>query len=367
MPYSRSQHTSIGARLSTTGWYVPMGVGSAPPTSNTGVQITLSPVQAENCVDWIAFTLPESCSFADVDDLLGEREWVLTDRGAMGYRSCRVAPGMRCYFDGQPGMGIHLEISGEGCRVLESTGLWSWQAFEMRLAKLGVHVSRLDLARDDRSGLLDLDTLALAWEHRAVASRWRGMDERRSSGRGGGYKGRTLYFGSSTSDARLRIYDKAVELAGKSDNPDAFLAEHGHHIRVELQLRNDRAAAALREMGRTFALSFLPGLLRSYLDFKARPAREGEPVTRVPSLGAWDAFLKCASVWRLATEVVRRDVERIAASFSKQYGPTLALLVSAFGGDMGPIYAMIKDGRRRWRGSHHSILAEYRGRVGATV
>src|SRR5688572_9038819 len=116
---------------------MPREVPSTPDGRNTGAETALSDevVNAaagpgfETLIDWIRFTLPDDASVEDAKRLLGGGRWMPT-RGAYGYRSGLRREKIVIYFDGQPGMGIHVQLSGQAARQLETEGVVrSWSAF----------------------------------------------------------------------------------------------------------------------------------------------------------------------------------------------------------------------------------------------
>lgn len=328
-----------------------------PPSSNTGAQAVGG---VSDLVDYAGLSITETESPEVWRPLLGDLDYQELDKGGLGYGSCREYGGIRVYYDGRPGMGTHLQVKGQGCRRLEAEGVVKdWSDWASLALSLGAVPSRCDVARDDRAGLLDLDELGAAWRSHAVTSRWQRLKFYDVSDKDGQDYGRTLHFGSGQSDAQLRIYDKAAELANHAEDREAFLAEHGHHVRVELQLRNDRAAAAFRALA-AGGLGFLPGVLRGYLDFKVCPT-PGHDATRVATLPAWEAFLSAASKIVLATEAVLRTVETVAACLEHQWGPMLATLVTAWGGDVSWLHDMVRSGRVRMRRRHFDLLARHGG------
>lgn len=152
-------------------------------------------------------------------------------------------------------MGICLNLSGQGCRAFEEYGHGDWmKLFEFIFASDKYNITRLDLAYDDHSGILDIDRIKYDTEmqHYISKSRW-WMNQY-------GSEGCSVYIGSPQSEIRIRIYDKAAE-RGFDDGR--------HWIRVELQLRKSRAFVAAAELmkqqhvGRVAA-----GILRNYLTYR---------------------------------------------------------------------------------------------------
>ena len=85
---------------------------AAPPTGNTGAQNT------QLLPDWIGVTFKER-PLSRVLELFGRDQGWQETNGARGYRSGLVRGDVKVWHDGAPGMGVHVEVSGRGCRQLE--------------------------------------------------------------------------------------------------------------------------------------------------------------------------------------------------------------------------------------------------------
>lgn len=157
---------------------------------------------------------------------------------------------------------IYVEMSGQGCRTFET---YSEHKSFSKLFSLCVHdpehyhCSRLDLAFDDWSGTLDLDTVADYSLSRNVVSPFRSSEVTKAGLYSGVHCPQTVYYGSKSSDIRVRFYNKAAER--NRDDVD-------HWIRCEIQLRDDRAFKALDTIVSFDDVSvvFL-GVLNEYLRF----------------------------------------------------------------------------------------------------
>lgn len=152
-------------------------------------------------------------------------------------------------------MGICLNLSGQGCRAFEEYGHGVWmKLFDFIFVSSQYNITRLDLAYDDHSGILDIFRIKNDTEDQNYVSKSRWWMNQYGS------EGTSVYIGSPQSQIRIRIYDKAAE-RGFDDGR--------HWIRVELQLRKDRAYVAAAELmkqqhiGRVAA-----GILRNYLTYR---------------------------------------------------------------------------------------------------
>ena len=170
---------------------------------------------------WVKLLGMEGCSW----DELGH--------GRNGYRKGLYFGSISILYDGNPGMGACLDMSGQGCRSFEEYGTGDFDGlFRLFQQGEGYHVTRLDVAFDDHSGILDINRMFDDTRSKELVSRFRkyGVREEFDNGR----PGITVYHGSKKSAVLIRIYDKAAERG---------LPEDQHWVRVELQLRDERAGA----------------------------------------------------------------------------------------------------------------------------
>lgn len=180
-------------------------------------------------------------------------------------------------------MGICLDMSGTGCRAFEQYGNGDWMQLLARIFDSGerVNITRLDLAYDDHEGLLNIYQIEQDVRERCYRSKskfsmiiWSDDQER-------DVQGLTVQVGSNKSPILIRIYNKAAERG----------FDHTKHwIRVELQLRNDRALAAAAEL---FKLQHIgqtvSGILRNYCMFLVETGDSNK--SRWPVAPYWDRIL----------------------------------------------------------------------------
>ena len=158
-------------------------------------------------------------------------------------------------------MGIQLELSGQGCRAFEEFSTISWLDLFDRFKRLGCEfrVTRLDLAYDDHSGLLNIWQMKADVEARNYISKSKKSIVIRSDDQLLDVIGLTLQIGSKASPGLIRIYDKAAERGFGSEK---------HWIRVELQLRDDRSDEAFKKLCAGGSVGELAsGVIRNYCQF----------------------------------------------------------------------------------------------------
>lgn len=199
-------------------------------------------------------------------------------KGAHGYMHRLYWSCISIHYGGTDDMGVWLEMTGQGCRAFETYGSGDYERiFDEVFSNPGeMKITRLDVAFDDHTCVLDIDQLCSDTVSGQFVSRfndWQVMY---------GSKGNSLTHGSMKSEIFLRIYDKARERG---------FTDCRHWIRVELQLRRDRAMAFLMEasdIGDRFC-----GVLLNYLRYVV-PIEEDSNKWRWPLKDYWAALMGSA-------------------------------------------------------------------------
>lgn len=225
-------------------------------------------------------------------------------------------------------MGICVNLSGTGCRAFESYGHGDWFRLLGYLFRdttdpvvhqngyKSYNVTRVDLAYDDHIGLLNMSRMELDTRDRNYVSPSKYSKIILSDNQEDDIQGMTIQIGSDKSDVKIRIYDKAAERKYKDR----------HWIRVELQLRSERALVASRllleekHIGRTAS-----GILRNYLTFR-EPAQDSNK-SRWPIADYWDKVLmdmEKISLWISPGEPY--NFGKTEHWLFKQYGQAIVVL-----------------------------------------
>lgn len=240
-------------------------------------------------IDWLTAT-SHIDSVDGIKALLGMDgvgiPWETKEAYMNGYPMRQMYGGVNILYGGRDDMGVCLTMSGQGCRTFESYGHGDWF---LLLATFSIpddyNLTRLDLAFDDHTGLLDINRLLDDTDdHYYVSkSRWWKVEY--------GSEGTCIYHGSPKSDIRFRIYDKAAERG---------LHDGSHWIRVEMQLRDKLACSMAREIlcdrdiGRSFS-----GVLRNYLTYREPNGDSNR--SRWPLADYWEKLLAGAQAVHLWT------------------------------------------------------------------
>ena len=150
--------------------------------------------------------------------------------------------------------GVLLELKGKGCRQFESYLLAqerSWYDFFMDALVEGGVMKRLDLAINDKAGILDIPELTEKCDCEECISVFRSFKSYasgqliKSHEQDKAGMGHTLYIGSLKSEVYFCIYEKAQEQYAKLGIP---LSETPVKNRFEIRLKNDRAYYAVRDL-----------------------------------------------------------------------------------------------------------------------
>lgn len=148
--------------------------------------------------------------------------------------------------------GVLLELKGRGCRQYENFLLAqkrSWFDFFKDCLEKKAVIKRLNLAINDRTGILDIPELARKCKNEECVSIFRSFKNYRSGelvwrdeklG-----MGNTLYIGSLKSEVYFCLYEKDYEQYVKLSIP---IEEAKIKNRFEIRLKNDRALHALRDL-----------------------------------------------------------------------------------------------------------------------
>lgn len=265
--------------------------------------------------------------------------------GRHGYRSSAVAAagGVHVYWDGAlEGMGVHVQISGEGCRLIEAgQDFTSWQDWIGCELQKGVKVKRIDLAIDDLSGEISFDTV-----YRAVRS---GSAVTRAK-RGNfylGWKGDrefpTLYVGSRSSATMMRCYDKGRQKG-----------EEKSRLRFEFEHKGTKADAIARilvEKGWDAAI----GASRAFIEFKDETHKTTDRTRQRPAQW-WVDFIGASKHEVHLERHAHESFTKTHGWVKRQVGPAIALLLAYDGGDLTSLLEIAKDGRARWTERHERIL-----------
>lgn len=332
-----------------------ISVKFVPPVSNRGAQNTCKE-GLRVLVDWVAVTV-KSLSPEELISVMGldRQDFVELDYGYSGYRRSLCCGNIRIFFDGREDMGIHLQMSGQGCREYEGKeGFRGWQVFFLCLLDLGGKFTRLDLAIDDFRGYFTLDMIYQKASMGQVASRFKNaVRYEKLDLLDGSKKGYTLYFGHETSRIRIRFYDKYLECLAKGE----ILEGIDFWNRTELELRKERACKAAEMLAFTEdGGKVVMGVLKQYLRFLV-PGKDSNK-SRWKTEPFWERFLGDVEGVRLAEDPQERTIEKVVSWIDRQVAPSLLMVAEAESVEF--LVELIQRAVERLKPEHVSMIERYR-------
>ena len=225
--------------------------------------------------------------------------------------------------------GVLLELKGKGCRQFESYLLAqerSWYEFFMDVLMEDGVMKRLDLAINDKTGILNIPHLTEKCRNEECISVFRSFKSYRSGElvrrEEKECMGNTLYIGSLQSEVYFCIYEKDYEQYKKHDIPIAYAEVKN---RFEIRLKNERAFYAIRDLlehDNPERTAFQ--IINRYIRFVDRDDTKPRSDWRISEEWAWFIGEHRGSL-KLTTKPEPYSFERTLHWLSHQVAPTLKL------------------------------------------
>lgn len=269
--------------------------------------------------DWLAFTvhnltLDELITLLGFNDVLGD----FTDiKGNNGYQDGLYYNSISIYYNGKPNQGIHVNMSGQGCRAFESYSAYGDfnQLIPVILSLDKSKITRLDVAYDDFNGLLPIDLIVDSVRHNEWTSpasvRW--WEAVYSS------VGTSCYIGSPGSRIRFRFYDKAAEQ--KKDY---------QWTRLEIQMRDEQATAFLHRLydDKLSISDVFFGVVNNYVRFINRDSSR----TNTCSVKSWwSDFIQSGVNVKLWSPGIEYNIGRLKYNVENRWGNAIQTYLNCFG------------------------------------
>lgn len=331
-----------------------------PPYCNTGVQNT-SQSGLRACVDWVQATFKIVEVTQLIEEVLGlNADWFYEGQsGSMGYRKSRKYGNITVFYDGTEEMGVHLQMTGQGCREYEAYNRKKWKQLFFDFVCYNAKFTRLDVAIDDFQGYFTISSIERKVKDRLLVSKFKKARTMETilieSGEG---EGKTIYFGSSQSSVQIRMYEKNHEQKGKGNEIDSDVWN-----RTEVQARDERAQKIaelimLNEDSEETVGEIVAGILKYYLRFLVKGKDKNR--SRWKTAPFWDKFLGNIEALRLTDIAPDRTVEKTVNWISNQVAPSLAVMFEAFDGDVNLLMRFIQEGKERLTEKEYRMINEYK-------
>jgi DNA relaxase NicK len=305
-------------------------------------------------IDHLAFTVKGSTS-KEVQHLLGG-DWVMR-KGWRGYanswerREGEAVTLMGANMPGYPGQ-VHVQLAGAASKSMPLGAMQSLMHW-VKKVKQG-HVTRVDIAMDDFSGLLKVDQVEQAIEAGKMVTRSNVWSVQKSGSLKTGKVGKSIYIGSPESKTRHVIYDKAAEQEAKGKSYE------GSWVRVESRYQDERADVLMgvlcncsQEIIGSVAMSYLVGSL----DFREiTRGMASWDKSRSEKLPWWEQFVESVQGLRLSVEKVEQTIEKVAEWVSKSLSPMLAVVVGNKSLGWVWLEQEIARGKASWNDRHRGLV-----------
>jgi phage replication initiation protein len=230
---------------------------------------------------------------------------------------------------GEEEKGVLVELKGRGCRQFENYLLAqerSWYEFFMDVLVEGGVMKRLDLAINDKFGILNIPNLTEKCRNEECVSVFRSFKNYRSGDlvhrEEKECMGNTLYIGSLQSEVYFCIYEKDYEQYKKNNIPieDAEVKN-----RFEIRLKNERAYYAIRDLmyyDNPESTAFK--IINRYVRFVDKEDKKPRSDWKINNEWAWFIGEKRESM-KLTTKPEPYSFRKTLNWISRQVAPTLKM------------------------------------------
>ncbi|UBH13591.1 replication initiation factor domain-containing protein [Macrococcus armenti] len=306
-----------------------------PPLINKGV-LGANETSLIALVDWLQVTFVSVDIFAVIEDILGlkESQLKLENKSYYGYNKLLSFSDIKIYYnvddDDKLNSGYHFLLTATACRQLDfyiKARDLTWQDIFKRIKYYKGHVSRLDLAIDDRKPYFDIKKLVNKTKNGEMVSRFRYSYSYEKIGISKGKnEGVTFYVGSPSSPMRFRFYQKNYQMASlhKVD-----VSEFGPWNRYEIQLRDEKANECVKFLAEYDNLNFVAkSILNESFRFVNQSPTDKDK-RRWPLYRPWKHFINDAGRIKLSIMPEEKTVEENIDWLRRQVATTLDIVLHA--------------------------------------
>ena len=323
--------------------------------------------------DWIEFTIHNNTVEKIITETLKLKkdDFVNLPKGKIGYTKQKIWNEGSLFIlynedEEKSKMGVHIILSGSGCRQYEKN-----KNIRDLILCVSEHekfkFTRIDIAIDDREGkTINFDRFLKESNKHNFSSLWYKwsciMEKRIADGQA---LGRTIYYGSKSSQIFMRVYDKHLEQQKKQkkkrEDPPEPMKENINWTRLEIVFREKRAElaatylASCNEIGR-----LIRGVLKQYIRFLEKPKdSKDQRKRRWKTASWWDKLIGEVEKIKLTIKPAKKSIEDMKSWVEKQIFPTIAAITTANEGDMDWLIEMIIKGRSRLKTKHIQAIQQH--------
>lgn len=328
-------------------------------------------------IDWLGFTVSNDSWSLDLlleyfqkTLNISKTFWKEGRRNYEGYAQSLVFENINVYYNGAENQGLHVDITGQGCRFLDTIyqklGIQSqklpiqadnfhrsWHDLFDDLRNYDLKFTRIDIACDDFLGFFTASHIfnkCLAGEVTSKFKNWRPDGKWNMDGETNGI---TVYFGSPQSRISCTFYEKNKQL----NLPF-------HWTRTELRFKHERAESLVDlilqenpqyDLGYIFA-----GVLKDYITFRDASDKDSNKWRWDTSI-FWNNFLAAIPRLQLSNAPPDRSIEKRRGWIDKQVSKSIACLVLAYEGyDNQWLRDVFEDGAKKLTSEDYKMIEEFR-------
>lgn len=273
-------------------------------------------MQHQIIIDWLQFTIQSTNNPLNVIVEILQYDIKLFEelpKGKLGYKKQLAYDNIYVLYDGNTDMGVHVILTGKGCRQYESKE--SLLSLIDRLNINNARLTRIDLALDDFKGdLIQFDELVDDIKKGNIVSKWKSSTEIIKRDLNGKKLGQTISVGSRASNTFLRIYDKALEQKVK-----------GIWYRVEIEIKKSNAEEVQKIINEHTASKIMKGVLNNYMRI-VQPNPNDSNKSRWKTKEYWKNIINGIEKIKLSRRKEEKNIEEIKEWIKKQVGPSLAVI-----------------------------------------
>lgn len=282
----------------------------------------------EAIIDWLEFTIFETSIEAIFKCilLLNQDDFFRLPKGKMGYKGQLQNGGIVVLFNGSADMGVHVVLSGSGCRQYEHENFHNdfinhecqLPALIRRVKEYSHNFTRIDLAIDDFEGkIINFNRIEKEIHLQHYLTRWKGFSVvSNNQTKDNKSNGKTIYFGSRQSLIMMRIYEKGKE---KQSNDKI------NWIRLELELKADRATNLIKTINLVNGIGFaVSAILTNYIKFIKPSADKNKSRWKIAIW--WQKIVGNINKLKLTARPERKNVTHIKDWVKSQVSTSLAVI-----------------------------------------
>lgn len=301
----------------------------------------------EIIIDWLQFTVQNKTFVGIITDILQLQFQLFEElpKGKLGYKKQLFFENISVLYDGTQDMGVHIILSGKGCRFYEQ--YHPLINLIDRINETEGKLTRIDLALDDKKGdLIPFKKMLSDITKGNVSSKWKTSTELIQRDMEGNKTGQTINVGSRTSNTFLRIYNKALEQKIK-----------GTWNRMELEIKKTNAEELQKIITTDNAGTLFKGILKNYIRL-LEPNKKDKNKSRWKTRKYWDNLIENVEKIKLTRKAEEKTIDEKKMWLEKQVGQTLAVVTLA-DGSVDFVYDLITDNAKKLKLKNQKILEKY--------